>query len=187
MRTYLVLFDSLPIDRKKIRAGRNPAALVTACRCVNVALFVSRDLRRDVEISLGLCEDNGVSLITFPGDTLKRVSPDERSISFFIMKAREKLDRIELGDVAILDNGIGVEKRMTEGLLDSLSYRGIYVADESANVMPDQITLKQEGVFVYPVSDCTSFSLHAESMIRLHRPHHPERFINDLNRAFDYS
>lgn len=187
LRTYMVLFDSIPIEKSKIRAGTNPANLVAACRCVNTSLFVSRDLRRDVEISLGRSEDNLVSLITFPGDELKRVSPDERSISFFIMKAAQHLDEMDLGQEKIMDNGIRLEKGTMANMLDSFSKRPMYLADQASDTLPDQISLNPQGVFVYIVGGFSKTLSQKVSFERLHKTKHPERFINDLNRAFDYS
>ncbi|TFG10997.1 hypothetical protein EU538_00225 [Candidatus Thorarchaeota archaeon] len=187
MRTYMIVFDSLPIEKSRIRVGRNPQSLVTACRCVNIALFVSGNLRRDVQIVLSQCEDDGVSFITFPGDRLKRVSPDERSISFFIMKAADHLERIASGEEATMNNGIRVEKCTPDEMLDSLSKSQVYLADPSSEIMPRQIRLKPESIFLYPVDSPLGINPSDFSFDLLWKPEHPERFINDLNRAFDYS
>lgn len=183
----MVLFDSIPVEKRMIRAGMNPANLVTACRCVNTSLFVSRDLRRDVEISLGRSEDNLVSLITFPGDELKRVSPDERSISFFIMKATQHLDEMGLGQKKTMDNGIRLEKGTKETVFGSFSKRSMYLADQASDKLPGQISLSPQGVFVYTVGDSSNILPQEVPFKRLHKMKHPERFINDLNRALDYS
>jgi tRNA pseudouridine-54 N-methylase len=59
VRRFLVMFDSFPIDKASVKSGQNSPEVVTACRCVNVGLFVSGDLRRDVIVSIavGAVED----------------------------------------------------------------------------------------------------------------------------------
>lgn len=61
------------------------------CRCVNAALFLSHDLRRDVRVFLVL--KGGPSppkLIRFDGSAVRYLSPDERSAASLIKKALEK-------------------------------------------------------------------------------------------------
>jgi tRNA (pseudouridine54-N1)-methyltransferase len=58
------------------------------CRCVNASLFLSHDLRRDVECYLVLCGGpNTPRTIRFSGDRLRYLSPDERSAGSLIRKA----------------------------------------------------------------------------------------------------
>lgn len=106
VRRFLVMFSELPIDRSSVKSGLNSPEVVTACRCVNVGLFVSGDLRRNVIVSLALGTEEDLKVISFPGNSLRRVSPDERSISFFLLKAMEKVQSLEPGKSMIMDNGI---------------------------------------------------------------------------------
>lgn len=106
VRRFLVMFSELPIDRSSVKSGLNSPEVVTACRCVNVGLFVSGDLRRNVIVSLALGTEEDLKVISFPGNSLRRVSPDERSISFFLLKAMEKVQSFEPGKSMIMDNGI---------------------------------------------------------------------------------
>ena len=58
------------------------------CRCVNAALFLSHDLRRDVECMLVLLgEPDPPKTVLFRGDGLRYLSPDERSAASLIKKA----------------------------------------------------------------------------------------------------
>jgi len=100
------MFKSLPIDKSSVKSGHNSPEVITACRCVNVGLFVSGDLRRDVIISLAIGSEEDLKVISFPGNSLKRVSPDERSISFFLLKAIEKVKNLEPNESLIMNNGI---------------------------------------------------------------------------------
>ncbi len=61
------------------------------CRCVNAALFLSHDLRRDVRVYLVLKgEPSPPKLICFSGAAVRYLSPDERSAASLIKKALEK-------------------------------------------------------------------------------------------------
>ncbi len=60
------------------------------CRCVNAALFLSHDLRRDVNVYLVLKGGSQPKLVRFEGDRVKYLSPDERSAASLIKKALEK-------------------------------------------------------------------------------------------------
>ena len=108
VRRFLVMFKEFPIDSSSVRSGQNSREVVVACRCVNVGLFVSGDLRRDVTVSLAIGEDDDLRVISFPGETLRRVSPDERSVSFFLLKANEIARILETGETRTMDNGIEV-------------------------------------------------------------------------------
>ena len=119
MRHFLVIFKDLPIDRSSVKSGNNSSEVITACRCVNIGLFVSGDLRRDVTVSIGIGSENNLKVISFPGRSLKRVSPDERSISFFLLKAVEKVESMEQGNRSIMDNGIELRCSSLGGLIKS--------------------------------------------------------------------
>ncbi|MFW9807567.1 MAG: hypothetical protein ACFFFK_12635 [Candidatus Thorarchaeota archaeon] len=118
MRRFLVIFDNMPIDKASVKSGQNSLEVITACRCVNVGLFISGNLRRDVVISIAIGDVEDMKIFSFPGDTLKRVSPDERSISFFLLKAIEKALDLELGKSFTMDNGIEIERTQLSQLIE---------------------------------------------------------------------
>ena len=60
------------------------------CRCVNAALFLSRDIRRDVHVYLVLKGGTQPKLVRFDGARVRYLSPDERSAASLIKKALEK-------------------------------------------------------------------------------------------------
>lgn len=65
-------------------AGR----LDVLCRCVNSALFLSHDLRRDVECALVLLgEPDPPKTIVFRGSEVRSLHPDERSCGSLVKKA----------------------------------------------------------------------------------------------------
>jgi len=58
------------------------------CRCISSSLFLSHDLRRDVECYLVLCgEPDPEKTVLFCGSGVRRLSPDERSSAALIKKA----------------------------------------------------------------------------------------------------
>ncbi len=60
-------------------------------RCINASLFLSHDLRRDVEIfAVLLGEPSPPITIKFSGEHVRYLSPDERSPAALIKKALEK-------------------------------------------------------------------------------------------------
>lgn len=65
------------------------------CRCVNSALFLSHDLRRDVVIYLVLLgEPEPPKIVKFSGQDVRYLNPDERSSGSLIKKALELKARI---------------------------------------------------------------------------------------------
>ena len=60
-------------------------------RCINASLFLSHDMRRDVDTYVVLLGDpNPPVTIRFNGEKLRYLSPDERSAAALIKKALEK-------------------------------------------------------------------------------------------------
>lgn len=182
-RRFLVLFDEFPIDEAQVRSGENPPNVIVASRCVNVALFLSGDLRRDVAISIAWGETEALYIITFPGKTLKRVSPDERSISFFLLKASREVEDLSLGKEKAMDSGILVKRAALDSLLEDWSPSDVYVALEGVEES-DMTASSTEGVFLYGL-DTKQVSITGRQTTALPRPRSPERFILDINMKAD--
>ncbi|MFX1560122.1 MAG: hypothetical protein ACFFBL_06020 [Promethearchaeota archaeon] len=118
MRRFLVKFEEFPIDRVSVKSGHNSPEVITACRCVNVGLFVSGDLRRDVTVSFVIGTEEDQKAMSFPGGSLRRVSPDERSISFFLLKAFERVQDLNPGESFTMNNGIELIHAPLDELLE---------------------------------------------------------------------
>jgi tRNA pseudouridine-54 N-methylase len=131
VRRFLVMFENLPIDKSSVKTGQNSNEVIVACRCVNVGLFISGDLRRDVIVSLAVGVEEDLRIISFPGHSLRRVSPDERSISFFLLKAFEKSQALDVGETFAMDNGIEVTRSPLEQLLKLWGSEAIRVPSKS--------------------------------------------------------
>ncbi len=185
-RHFVVVFDSLPIDRHQVKSGENSPEIITGCRCVNVGLFLSNDMRRDTEVTLAIVEEEVCRAITFPGKDLRRVSPDERSISFFILKASELLDSLEEGEQKKLDNGIQITKSSIIELIQTWDNHQIYRADSRVQDSLNELNDKTEGVFIFELRQgMLDESMKNIPSINVQKPSTPERFILDINYQLD--
>ena len=186
MRRFLILFDKLPIDIVSVKSGQNSPEVVTACRCVNVGLFISGDLRRNVEVSFAIGQPEDLGVVTYPGSALKRVSPDERSISFFLLKAMNVLRELPLGGKKRMDNGMVVQRTNATELLREWESSRIYVSSLDPSIEPKQVDVRPQGLFLYELTS-TSLANLIESAPEnlLSRLPHPERFILDINLYCD--
>ena len=186
MRRFLILFEELPIDVVSVKSGQNGPEVVTACRCVNVGLFVSGNLRRNVEVSLAVGQPEDLGIVTYPGPSLKRVSPDERSISFFLLKAMNVLRELPLGGKKRLDNGIVVQRTNATELLQGWEPTQIYVSLLDPSIQPKQVDVRPQGLFLYELTSTILTDLVKNIPGNLlPRPPHPERFILDINLYCD--
>lgn len=181
---FLIIFNHFDIDEKDVRAGTNVEEVVIASRCVNVGLFVSGDLRRNVEVNIAWNEDEDLFVVSFPGWSLKRVSPDERSISFFLLKARNELDRLSSGDWRVMDNGIVVRRTTPDALFGLWGSPRVFKASSEVSEI-ESSDIIEPGVFVYNVTEEADFSLPDTEITSLKKPHSPERYILDINLRMD--
>lgn len=96
------------------------------CRCVNTSLFLSHDLRRDVDCYLVLLgPPSGPKTIRFSGATVKSLSPDERSAAALIKKVIDVPCGSEFREVA---DGVSIRKGGLELLMQEMPFG---VLDES--------------------------------------------------------
>ncbi len=183
-REFLIGLGAIPVTENAVKRGNNPRAVVTACRCVNVALFVSRGLRRDVSVHLVQGSPDRIRIITFPGKGLRRVSPDERSISFFLLKAQRAMQKLEQGGTVVLPSGISVRKSSIPELIDEWSGREVYLATRRTEPESIHMLNRFDCVFVY---DATSqYIPHLTGVSRpVYSFSSPERFILEVNVAAD--
>ncbi len=179
-RTFLLLFKEIPIEKSSVKRGENSPLVVTAARSVNVALFLSNALRRDVSISLGIVDEKNLHLVTFPGTTIRRVSPDERSVTFFLLKAFTELDQIEMQESETLDNGIIVQKTTT---LDHVSTwkDNVFLAHGKESAPPSRV--ENDALYIYEVDTVTGFQ--RMNLTTVPKPRTPERYILDINMIYD--
>ncbi|MGA2698095.1 MAG: tRNA (pseudouridine(54)-N(1))-methyltransferase TrmY [Methanoregula sp.] len=97
------------------------------CRCVNAALFLSHDLRRDVDCYLVLIGGpKGSKTVQFRGSGIRSLSPDERSAGALIKKALSIPCGSEFREASpgvYVRNG-GLERLLTEHTFAVLDEKG---------------------------------------------------------------
>ena len=186
MRRFLVVLDHLRVSRSEVKSGRNNPDVITAARCVNVGLFVSGGLREDVAVTLGRGPLEDLTAISFAANDLRRVSPDERSITFFLLKASEVADQLEPTETERMDNGIRVERNSLLGLVDHWDIDSVHVANAEENAFPIYRENSNDPLFIYCSRQLTPDIIDAlPDAIIVPRPPHPERFILDVNMHSD--
>ena len=85
------------------------------CRAVSSALFVSDHIRRDTNIYVFLNgSDNPPKMISFIGETIKDITPDEKTISRLILAALKKGRSLVLEQEIEVSPGIRVAKKSFE-------------------------------------------------------------------------
>ena len=136
------------------------------CRCVNSALFLSHDLRRDVIIYLVLLgEPDKPGIVKFEGENVRYLNPDERSSGSLIKKALEKsaIPRwrestpgvwIRLGGLADLLEEVITDKKSLFYLLED----GGDIRDEFRENMPEDT--------VFVMGDHTGMTSEEETVIQ---------------------
>jgi tRNA (pseudouridine54-N1)-methyltransferase len=154
------------------------------CRCVNASLFLSHDLRRDVECSLVLCgEPAGPKTVKFSGALVRSLSPDERSAAALIKKVIDTPCGSEFREAAqgVFIRKGGLDRLISEHAFGVLDEKGIDV--RKAASLPDAFLL----------SDHLNFTEQEENVIRdyprysvgpkcLHADHTITLVHNELDR-----
>ncbi|MEA1957523.1 MAG: tRNA (pseudouridine(54)-N(1))-methyltransferase TrmY [Euryarchaeota archaeon] len=110
-------------------------------RCICNALWISHDLRRDACIHIVACgSPNPPVVISFYGDRLRNVSPDERNIAAWIKKVLASKKR---------NPGIHIRKISFQQLIGELASEGnfFYILHEKGGDIA-RVKLKDKPVFV---------------------------------------
>jgi tRNA (pseudouridine54-N1)-methyltransferase len=115
------------------------------CRCVNAALFLSHDLRRDVRVYLVLKGGVHPMLIRFDGATVRYLSPDERSAASLIKKALEKGAQ---GFWTESMPGVSIKKGDLGDLLDELNRKITYLREDGADIRVKPLDVGSDLLFI---------------------------------------
>ena len=110
-------------------------------RCICSALWISHDLRRDSCIHVVACGgSNPPVVISFYGDRLRGVSPDERNIAAWIKKTLARKRK---------NPGISIRKLSFQPLVEELASEGnfFYILHEKGRNISEE-KLKEDSVFV---------------------------------------
>ncbi len=149
------------------------------CRCVNAALFLSHDLRRDVRVYLVLKgEPAPPKLICFNGAAVRYLSPDERSAASLIKRALEKNAQdfwtestpgVSIRKGELVDLLSELNKKITYLREDGEDMRGksfeepLFVLGDNLGVTYDEEKLIE--VYKHEVVSVGPLSLHADHCI----------------------
>jgi len=154
------------------------------CRCVNTSLFLSHDLRRDVEVYLILCGEPSVpKTVRFSGSSVRSLSPDERNAGALIKKALDIPCGSEFRGAApgISVRKGGLERLMTEHVFAVLDETGKDVRSEAT--LPDAFLLSDHQNFSEQedtmIKDCARYSVGPKC---LHADHTITVLHNELDR-----
>jgi len=154
------------------------------CRCVNAGLFLSHDLRRDVDCYLVLLgAPLGPKTVKFSGASVRSLSPDERSAGALIRKVIDVPCGSEFREAA---DGVSIRKGGLERLLSDLPFA---VLDETGT----DVRAVQELSGAYLLSDHMNFTDEENELIRecpkysvgpkcLHADHTITVLHNELDR-----
>ncbi len=187
MKHFLILFNDIPMEKVSVKSGNNSPEVITAARCVNVALFISGNLRRDVVVSLAKGTPDDVKLISFPGANLKRVSPDERSISFFLLKATLIVEELLMDTSEIMDNGIEVRRTTLRSFFESVTPAKVYISRPGTTSNSINVTEYEDSLLIYTIGKhFDSFQIDSKwTQVELPYFPNPEKFILDVNMIVD--
>ncbi|HUT38096.1 MAG TPA: tRNA (pseudouridine(54)-N(1))-methyltransferase TrmY [Methanoregula sp.] len=128
------------------------------CRCVNTSLFLSHDLRRDVDCYLVLCgEPAAPKTVRFSGKAVRSLSPDERSAGALIKKALDIPTGSEFREAA---SGVSVRKG---GLARLMTEHTFAVLDETGSDVRTAETIPD----AFILSDHLNFTDDEESLVKM--------------------
>lgn len=135
------------------------------CRCVNSALFLSHDLRRDVRVFLILKGmPSPPKLIRFDGSEVRYLSPDERSAASLIKKALEKKAQDFWTEST---PGVSVRKGDIDGILKELDKKIIYLREDGDDIRNKNVN---ESDLLYVLGDHLGLTEDEEKIIMGYNP-----------------
>lgn len=154
------------------------------CRCVNASMFLSHDLRKNVDCYLILCgEPKGPKTIRFCGAEIRSLSPDERSAGALIKKALDTICGSEFREAApgvYIRNG-GLARLKGEHTFAVLDETGMDV--RKAATLPDAFLLSDHQNFTADeealIAGCPRYSVGPKC---LHADHAITVLQNELDR-----
>ncbi len=154
------------------------------CRCVNAGLFLSHDLRRDVDCYLILCgEPAGPKTVKFSGEQVRSLSPDERSAGALIKKVIDTPCGSEFREASqgVFIRKGGLERILSEHQFAVLDEQGTDI--RKATGLPDAYILSDHLNFTGPeeelLSNCPRYSVGPKC---LHADHTITVLHNELDR-----
>ena len=128
-------------------------------RCINASLFLSHDMRRDVNTYVVLLgEPSAPITIRFNGEKLRYLSPDERSAAALIKKALEK-GAPETGEEESTP-GVFISKRSFAQVIDALD-NIVYLHEDGKDIRQESL----DGNETYVLSDHENLTQEEEAVL----------------------
>ena len=128
-------------------------------RCINASLFLSHDLRRDVEVfAILLGDPNPPVTIKFSGEHVRYLSPDERSPAALIKKALEK--GVSPEGEAEATPGVYISKRSFADVINDMDNL-IYLHEDGEDIRSVPLT----GNETFVLSDHQNLTLEEEAVL----------------------
>lgn len=115
------------------------------CRCVNAALFLSHDMRRDVRVYLVLKGGAPPRLVRFDGAAVRYLSPDERSAASLIRKALEKSAQ---GFWSESTPGVSIKNGDFGDLLGELNKKITYLREDGVDIRQKPLARSPDQLFL---------------------------------------
>ena len=116
------------------------------CRCVNAALFLSHDIRRDVCVFLVLKgEPSPPKIIRFDGSAVRYLSPDERSAASLIKKALEKKAQDFWTESSA---GVSIRKGDLDAIIKELDMKVTYLREDGKDIRLNKFNEHSDQLFV---------------------------------------
>ncbi len=119
------------------------------CRAVSSAFFTSDNLRTDTILNVVLNgPDYPPKIITFSGNSLRNIYPDEISIAGYILQALKKGKNLKLNEQIDVTDGVKISKKSFEAQVKEKSSdkKLIYLNDKGEDIR--DIELKDDFVFI---------------------------------------
>lgn len=161
MRTFVIVAHKA-VTTPKFSLNDLPGAagrMDIVARCVNASLFLSHDLRRDVDTYAVLLGDpNPPVTVRFNGEKVRYLSPDERSAAALIKKAMEK-GAPETGEEECTP-GVYISKRSFKEIVDSLQ-KIIYLHEDGEYIRKVELA----GDETYVLSDHQNLTPEEEAIL----------------------
>ena len=133
------------------------------CRCVNSALFLSHDLRRDVRVYLVLIGGAQSRIVRFDGSAVRYLSPDERSAASLIKKALEKQAQ---GFWTESTPGVSIKIGDFGGLAGELNKKLTYLREDGIDIRTIPFPGSSDNLFV--LGDHMGLTDDEETIIKTH-------------------
>lgn len=118
------------------------------CRAISSALFVSDHVRKDTVIHVFLNGPNDPpKLISFFGDSIINIEPDEKSIAKLILFALKKGKNLKLDEEADVLQGIKISKKSFEKFIEEKSTSHLYYLNKKGKDIRE-IKFEENSLFI---------------------------------------